>query len=198
MKLFWYENRFGKEENILEKKIWEPAVTRAIPVRDEFFQPRSLLRELCHRRQLVEWNLAPAQRLAGPVMSGVPRQQVRAAFSSGGAARSSGERLSARRAPAGTASVFQSTVKDGEVACKNQQTTSTHLSSLWTPDGKCAVVYGACPQHFGSGQHTALDPVSGFPKPWERRRRVRSLLLQAASWAPRATCQSLVSLVLLS
>ena len=37
---------------------------------------------------------------------------------------------------------------------------------------------------FGSGQHTALDPVSGFPKPWERRRRVRSLLLQAASWAP--------------
>ena len=51
-----------------------------------------------HRRQLVEWNLAPAQRLAGPAMSGVPRQQVAAALSSGGAARSSGERLSARRA----------------------------------------------------------------------------------------------------
>ena len=51
-----------------------------------------------HSRQLVEWNLAPAQRLAGPAMSGVPREQVAAAFSSGGAARSSGERLSARRA----------------------------------------------------------------------------------------------------
>ena len=67
-----------------------------------------------------------------------------------------------------------------KLRAENQQTTSTHLSSLWTPDGKCAVVCGACPQHFGSGQHTALDPVSGFPKPWERRRRVRSLLLQAA------------------
>ena len=99
--------------------------------------------------------------------------------------------------PACTASVFHSSVKGQAVAYENQQTASTHLSPLQTHQLASALPQTLLPDArsffdrsiFAQVQIIALAPTSGPPKPWEmdvstRRRRVRSLLLQAALWAP--------------
>ena len=99
--------------------------------------------------------------------------------------------------PAGTVSVFQSTVKGPEDACDNQRTSPTHLSPLrqtrWQACYlKCCswkFLPSSTVASFLRLSHGPLVPMSGPSKPWEmvantRRQRVRSLLFQAAVWVP--------------